>query len=286
MVIEHAFYKKASKVVKEATEKYFQTLGEVSKVELNRFEAPIQSIRRVVGSRFYDLTNSKEDLIRLNISDGASFDINSIKNDVENNRFDSMNEIALFATSIFDVFAQMYGSNVIGEDFEEVKFKVAITSSTKGLICKELSINDFSPLSVFDTSGNVIGILGFQEITKMNIDLMEASRAAEKLKNTGAAADSAAKEALSQKIISLNKKLIEKYMEIIKTFYNLIKEWGQVENVSDVFDVTFVFNIVIVDNNAEETNDESKIDKIVEMRILNLHDIGHSHLITLKAKFD
>lgn len=285
MVIEHAFYKKASKVVKEATEKYFQTLGEVSKVELNRFEAPIQSIRRVVGSRFYDLTNSKEDLIRLNISDGASFDINSIKNDVENNRFDSMNEIALFATSIFDVFAQMYGSNVIGEDFEEVKFKVAITSSTKGLICKELSINDFSPLSVFDTSGNVIGILGFQEITKMNIDLMEASRAAEKLKNTGVA-DSAAKEALSQKIISLNKKLIEKYMEIIKTFYNLIKEWGQVENVSDVFDVTFVFNIVIVDNNAEETNDESKIDKIVEMRILNLHDIGHSHLITLKAKFD
>ena len=286
MVIEHAFYKKASKVVKEATEKYFQTLGEVSKVELDRFEPPIQSIRRVVGSRFYDLTSGKEDLIRMRIYDGTSFDINSIKIDNENGRFDTMNEIALFATAIFDKFTQMYGNTIIGKDFEDVKFKVAVTSPTKGMICKELSIKDFSPLSVFDSNGNVIGILGFQEIMKLNTDLMEASKAAEKIKRTGVGIDNAARETLTQKINLLNTQLVQKYMEIVETFFNLIKLWGEVESVSEIYDVTFVFNIVIVDNNAEPKEGEEALDKIVEMDILNLHDIAHSHLITLKTKFD
>ena len=281
-MIKHAFYKKASPVVKESAEIYFKGLEPSSKMVINRFEAPIQTIRRIVGDDFYDLTNSKEDLINLVITDSASFNIESIKNDIASNNFNLMNDISLFVVSIFDRFARMYGNNIIGKEFEEVKFKVAITSPTKGLICKELSIKDFAPLSTFDDSGNVTGFIGSNEIIELQSELTAADQAAKKLQNTGGTATNAAVETIAKKIQDLNEKLISKYMAIVETFFNLVKEWGKVEKTSDIFDVTFIFNLVIVDDSSNTGDRES----IVEMDICSLHDIAHKHLIALKTKFD
>ena len=281
-MIKHAFYKKASPVVKESTEIYFKGLEPSSKMVIDRFEAPIQTIRRIVGDDFYDLTNSKEDLINLVITDSASFNIESIKNDIASNNFNLMNDISLFVVSIFDRFARMYGNNIIGKEFEEVKFKVAITSPTKGLICKELSIKDFAPLSTVDDSGNVTGFIGSNEIIELQSELTAADQAAKKLQNTGGTATNAAVETIAKKIQDLNEKLISKYMAIVETFFNLVKEWGKVEKTSDIFDVTFIFNLVIVDDSSNTGDRES----IVEMDICSLHDIAHKHLIALKTKFD
>ena len=281
-MIKHAFYKKASPVIKESTEIYFKGLEPSSKMVIDRFEAPIQTIRRIVGDDFYDLTNSKEDLINLVITDSASFNIESIKNDISSNNFNLMNDISLFVVSIFDRFARMYGNNIIGKEFEEVKFKVAITSPTKGLICKELSIKDFAPLSTFDDSGNVTGFIGSNEIIELQSELTAADQAAKKLQNTGGTATNAAVETIAKKIQDLNEKLISKYMAIVETFFNLVKEWGKVEKTSDIFDVTFIFNLVIVDDSSNTGDRES----IVEMDICSLHDIAHKHLIALKTKFD
>ena len=281
-MIKHAFYKKASPVVKESTEIYFKGLEPSSKMVIDRFEAPIQTIRRIVGDDFYDLTNSKEDLINLVITDSASFNIESIKNDIASNNFNLMNDISLFVVSIFDRFARMYGNNIIGKEFEEVKFKVAITSPTKGLICKELSIKDFAPLSTFDDSGNVTGFIGSNEIIELQSELTAADQAAKKLQSTGGTATNAAVETIAKKIQDLNEKLISKYMAIVETFFNLIKEWSKVEKTSDIFDVTFIFNLVIVDDSSDTGDRES----IVEMDICSLHDIAHKHLIALKTKFD
>ena len=281
-MINHAFYKKASPVVKEATKIYFKGLEPSSKMIIDRFEAPIQTIRRIVGDDFYDLTNSKEDLINLSITDAASFNIESIKNDIASNNFNLMNDICLFVVSIYDRFARMYGNNVIGKEFEEVKFKAAITSPTKGLICKELSIKDFSPLSTFDDSGNVTGFIGSHEIIELQSELNAADQAAKKLQSTGGVATNAAAETITKKIQDLNEKLISKYMAIIETFFNLIKEWGEVEKTTDIFDATFIFNLIIVDDNSNEGERES----IVEMDICSLHDIAHKHLVALKTKFD
>lgn len=281
-MIKHAFYKKASPVVKESTEIYFKGLEPSSKMVIDRFEAPIQTIRRIVGDDFYDLTNSKEDLINLVITDSASFNIESIKNDIASNNFNLMNDISLFVVSIFDRFARMYGNNIIGKEFEEVKFKVAITSPTKGLICKELSIKDFAPLSTFDDSGNVTGFIGSNEIIELQSELTAADQAAKKLQSTGGTATNAAVETIAKKIQDLNEKLISKYMAIVETFFNLIKEWSKVEKTSDIFDVTFIFNLVIVDDSSNTGDRES----IVEMDICSLHDIAHKHLIALKTKFD
>ena len=281
-MIKHAFYKKASPVIKESTEIYFKGLEPSSKMVIDRFEAPIQTIRRIVGDNFYDLTNSKEDLINLVITDSASFNIESIKNDIASNNFNLMNDISLFVVSIFDRFARMYGNNIIGKEFEEVKFKVAITSPTKGLICKELSIKDFAPLSTFDDSGNVTGFIGSNEIIELQSELTAADQAAKKLQNTGGTATNAAVETIAKKIQDLNEKLISKYMAIVETFFNLVKEWGKVEKTSDIFDVTFIFNLVIVDDSSNTGDRES----IVEMDICSLHDIAHKHLIALKTKFD
>lgn len=281
-MIKHAFYKKASPVVKESAEIYFKGLEPSSKMVIDRFEAPIQTIRRIVGDNFYDLTNSKEDLINLVITDSASFNIESIKNDIASNNFNLMNDISLFVVSIFDRFARMYGNNIIGKEFEEVKFKVAITSPTKGLICKELSIKDFAPLSTFDDSGNVTGFIGSNEIIELQSELTAADQAAKKLQNTGGTATNAAVETIAKKIQDLNEKLISKYMAIVETFFNLVKEWGKVEKTSDIFDVTFIFNLVIVDDSSNTGDRES----IVEMDICSLHDIAHKHLIALKTKFD
>ena len=281
-MIKHAFYKKASPVVKESTEIYFKGLEPSSKMVIDRFEAPIQTIRRIVGDDFYDLTNSKEDLINLVITDSASFNIESIKNDIASNNFNLMNDISLFVVSIFDRFARMYGNNIIGKEFEEVKFKVAITSPTKGLICKELSIKDFAPLSTFDDSGNVTGFIGSNEIIELQSELTAADQAARKLQSTGRTATNAAVETIAKKIQDLNEKLISKYMAIVETFFNLIKEWSKVEKTSDIFDVTFIFNLVIVDDSSNTGDRES----IVEMDICSLHDIAHKHLIALKTKFD
>ena len=279
-MIKHAFYKKASPVVKESAEIYFKGLEPSSKMVIDRFEAPIQTIRRIVGDDFYDLTNSKEDLINLVITDSASFNIESIKNDIASNNFNLMNDISLFVVSIFDRFARMYGNNIIGKEFEEVKFKVAITSPTKGLICKELSIKDFAPLSTFDDSGNVTGFIGSNEIIELQSELTAADQAAKKLQNTGGTATNAAVETIAKKIQDLNEKLISKYMAIVETFFNLVKEWGKVEKTSDIFDVTFI--LVIVDDSSNTGDRES----IVEMDICSLHDIAHKHLIALKTKFD
>ena len=281
-MINHAFYKKASPVVKEAAEIYFKRLEPSSKMIIDRFEAPIQTIRRIVGDNFYDLTNSKEDLINLTITDTASFNIESIKNDIVSNNFNLMNDISLFVVSIYDRFARMYGNNIISKDFEEVKFKVAITSPTKGLICKELSIKDFAPLSTFDDSGNVTGFIGSSEIIELQSELNAADQAAKKLQSTGGTVTNAAVETITKKIQDLNEKLISKYMAIIETFFNLIKEWGEVEKTANIFNVTFIFNLVIVDDQPNEEKRES----IVEMDICSLHDISHKHLITLKNKFD
>ena len=281
-MIKHAFYKKASPVVKESAEIYFKGLEPSSKMVIDRFEAPIQTIRRIVGDDFYDLTNSKEDLINLVITDSASFNIESIKNDIASNNFNLMNDISLFVVSIFDRFARMYGNNIIGKEFEEVKFKVAITSPTKGLICKELSIKDFAPWSTFDDSGNVTGFIGSNEIIELQSELTAADQAAKKLQNTGGTATNAAVETIAKKIQDLNEKLISKYMAIVETFFNLIKEWSKVEKTSDIFDVTFIFNLVIVDDSSNTGDRES----IVEMDICSLHDIAHKHLIALKTKFD
>lgn len=281
-MINHAFYKKASPVVKEATGIYFKGLEPSSKMVIDRFESPIQTIRRIVGDNFYDLTNSKEDLINLAITDSASFNIESIKNDIASNNFNLMNDISLFVVSIFDRFARMYGNNIIGKEFEEVKFKVAITSPTKGLICKELSIKDFAPLSTFDDSGNVTGFIGSNEIIELQAELNAADQAAKKLQSTGGTATNAAVETLTKKIQDLNEKLISKYMAIVETFFNLIKEWGEVEKTTDIFNVTFIFNLIIVDDNPNEEERES----IVETDICSLHDIAHKHLIALKTKFD
>lgn len=281
-MIKHAFYKKASPVVKESTEIYFKGLEPSSKMVIDRFEAPIQTIRRIVGDDFYDLTNSKEDLINLVITDSASFNIESIKNDIASNNFNLMNDISLFVVSIFDRFARMYGNNIIGKEFEEVKFKVAITSPTKGLICKELSIKDFAPLSTFDDSGNVTGFIGSNEIIELQSELTAADQAAKKLQSTGGTATNAAVETIAKKIQDLNEKLISKYMAIVETFFNLIKEWSKVEKISDIFDVTFIFNLVIVDDSSDTGDRES----IVEMDICSLHDIAHKHLVALKTKFD
>ena len=281
-MIKHAFYKKASPVVKESAEIYFKGLEPSSKMVIDRFEAPIQTIRRIVGDDFYDLTNSKEDLINLVITDSASFNIESIKNDIASNNFNLMNDISLFVVSIFDRFARMYGNNIIGKEFEEVKFKVAITSPTKGLICKELSIKDFAPLSTFDDSGNVTGFIGSSEIIELQSELNAADQAAKKLQSTGGTATNAAVETITKKIQDLNEKLISKYMAIIETFFNLIKEWGEVEKTTNIFNVTFIFNLVIVDDSSNEGEKES----IVEMDICSLHDISHKHLIALKNKCD
>lgn len=281
MIIDHAFYKKASPVVKGAVAKYFNELGPVSKMSMDRFESPIQSIRRVIGDNFWDLESKKEDIINLVISDEASFNIESIKADIDLGNFKIMNEVSSFIVSNFSQFSKMYGSTIIGKEFEDVKFKVAVTSP-KGVICKELSIKDFAPLSSFDANGNVVGFVGMSELSELNKELEEAQVAANKLRSTGSSISNAAAETLTNKINSLNEKLISKYLNIIETFYNLVKGWGEVDDIKDVWNVSFIYNIIIVDN---ESVDESQ-HSIVEMDVLSLHDVAHRHFKTLKTKFD
>lgn len=281
-MIEHAFYKNASASMKGCVKKYFEELGPVPQREITKFEAPIQSIRRVIGEKFYEMDDKKEDIIHIEVSDEATFNLDAIKADNELGNFTIMNNVATFVVAIFTKFAQMYGNNVIGPDFSDVKFKVAVTSASKGMICKELSIADFAPLSLYDDAGNVIGFKNMNELSELNGELTAADEAVKKLRSTGGTASNAAVETLVTKINDLNKKLISKYIEIIETFFNLIKTWGEVENVADVFDATFVFNIYIVDNEAAEGEQKS----IVEMDVLTMHDIAHRHYMNFKRKFD
>lgn len=281
MIIDHAFYKKASPVIKGAVASYFESIGLPSKVNMDRYESPIQSIRRVVGDNFYDLEGKKEDIINMVISDEASFNIESIKADIDLGNFKVMNDVSSFVVSNFSQFSKMYGSTIIGKEFEDVKFKVAITSS-KGVVCKELTIKDFAPLSSFDADGNVVGFVSMSELSELNAELNDANNAAQKLRSTGGTVSNAAAETLTKKIEDLNDKLIKKYLNIVETFYNLLKTWGEVENVSDIWNVTFIYNIIVVDNESVDAANHS----IVEMDILSLHDVAHRHLKTLKAKFD
>lgn len=279
MVITHAFYKDSSESIKQCTKKFFEELEPIQKVKLDRYVPAIQSIRQIMGENFYDLENSKDDIITLMISDEGSFNFKSINADINVGNYKVMNEVSSFVVSLFSQFSKMYGNVIIGKDFEDVKFKVAILSS-KGLIAKELDITDFASLSSFDADGNVNGFRGMTELSELNDELTAADQAAKKIQSTGGAASNAAAETLSKQIFELQVKLINKYLDIIEGFFDLIEKWGEVDSVTDIWNVTFIFNMVVVDHSSENS------DSLVETDIISLHDGAHRNFMALKSKFE
>lgn len=282
MVIEHAFYKNCTESTKQTNKRFFEELGPVSQREMNKYEAPIQSIRRILGDNFYDLENKKDDLVQIKITNNGVFSFESIKADTDLGSFDTMNSMSPFIVSLFSKFAQAFGNTIISPDFAGYKFKVAVTSP-KGVICKELCITDFAPLSSFDDSGNVVGFKDMTEINTITNDLIAADEAAKKLNSTGGASTNAATIALTDKINKLNDKLISKHLGLIETFLNLVKLWGEVDNVADVWNVTFIFNDLITDNSAVN---ENEIKQIAVVDVYSLHDISHLRYTSLKSKFE
>ena len=91
MIIQHSFFKNASEVAAESIERVFGKLEPVSKMEPNRFELPITSIRRILGDKFYNLKNSETDTVRVIICDNGGFKDKDLKLN-----FDKGNELLQF----------------------------------------------------------------------------------------------------------------------------------------------------------------------------------------------
>lgn len=271
-MIEHKFYKTVSSKVLEAQERAFSKLPAVSKMKLDKFELPINSIRRVHGSRFYDLSKSDVDFLDLYIDDGASFNIESLKSNT-----DQASNMVQMAANLFQQFFIMNeGEVTFTPDFMNKKqVQVAITSVTKGVKKDIISMMDLSSIAAFNDSNQITGLRFMKEIMDLGTKIQTNDAQYEKMKQMN---NMHAMQTLDEERKQLMTKMHDYTMSIVQNFLNIIKKLGDVEDVKDVYDVIFTFD--------ETIKDQVKKDETIRACVMfDIHDVSAVNVIALENKF-
>lgn len=269
---EHKFYKTVSPKVLEAQEKAFSKLPAVSKMKLDKFELAINSIRRVHGSRFYDLKNTDIDFLDLYIDDGASFNMESLKSNT-----DQASNLTQVAASLIQQFFIMNEGEVTftPEFMNKKQAQIAVTSVTKGVKKDLLSMMDFAPICAFNDSNQITGVRFMKEIMDLGTKIQDNDKQYEKMKQTN---NVHAMQQLDEERRQLMSKMHEYTMSLVQNFLNIIKKFGDVDDVTDVYDVNFTFD--------ENIKDQVKKDEVIHARVMfDVHDVSAINVIALENKF-
>ena len=156
-LISHVFVKDVTEQQRKVAEKAFENLGEIDKITPNRFELPINTLRRVYGDRFWDLkeTNSKDDVLRIDVESEGSFDIDKLTSSIETSL-----PLLNFLQSIFSNFVSCSPTaNIpVTPDYaKSFQVKIALTSE-KGCVTDVVTMDAFRECWRYDGSGNIVDL--------------------------------------------------------------------------------------------------------------------------------
>lgn len=270
-MVEHAFYKKQTTTMDESVKKAFSNLPEVSKLKMDKFEIPFNSIRRVLGDSFYNLKDSKYEMLKLVINDKVSFDIDALSQSS-----DLMTDITQIVAYLFQQFAIMNkGSTTFTPEFMKEKCVDLAVTTSHGVKKVKLAFEDFAKVASFNDSNQIIGIRYISEITACTEALKKNDEAYKKMyqmQNTHAI------QQLNEEHDTLINKLKDYNTSIIKNLFEIIEEQSGIDNIKDVYDVEFIFYTEI----SDESDPNSKINT---MTVFDLHDVASINVVVLENKF-
>lgn len=271
MIIQHSFFKDASEIVAESVEKVFGKLEPVSKMNPNRFELPITSIRRILGDKFYNLKNSDNDTIRVVICDNGGFNDQDLKVN-----FDKGNELLQFISMCFQGFIDCNDGNqeFTKEFMEQPMAKFCITSN-KGLVSYDIGLNFLAPVANFDGDSVIVGMKNMVEIANITNEVNNVEMAIEQMKSMN---NAKGVEALVTSREQLAEKMVQYQSEIIDSFFEILKNNNNTDNVSDIFDVSIIF--------ANIYRDPDGVEKPLKATtIISYHDVASRNVVALGNKF-
>lgn len=271
-MVEHQFMKKVSPVVLESTKKAFEKLPPVNKLRLSRFELAINSIRRVLGDNFYDMTNSDFDLTKLVIDEMSSFNMESLKSNAEQST-----NIVQMAANLIQQFAILNnGETTFTSEFMKNKVvKIAVTTPD-GVKSNILSFEDFARICSFNDSNQVIGIRYIREITECGNSITQNDQAYNKMKQSN---NTHAMMKLDEEREKLTKKLYDYNQSIVKNLFDIIKDAVGISDIKDVYDVMFIFDEIIHNGDPKDS------DAIHVQAVFDMHDCAALNVVSLENKF-
>ena len=273
-LISHVFVKDVTEQQRKVAEKAFENLGEIDKITPNRFELPINTLRRVYGDRFWDLkgTNSKDDVLRIDVESEGSFDINKLSLNVETSL-----PLLNFLQSIFVNFVSCSPSANIPVDPNYAKsfhVKVALTSES-GCVTEIATMDTFRECWRYDGSGNIVDLRDTDAIQNLGMKIQKNNEAIQRLQGTAAA----------NSIVDLNKEnkecldqMLVIYKEICQKVLDVFKKLANVEDVKDLYNVSLSFSRELVDETG-------KVPSIHESSILAYHSADLHDMLVLQNKF-
>ena len=269
MIIQHSFFKNGSDVVKESVERVFGELEPVSKMEPNRFELPITSIRRILGDKFYEAKDV--DTIRVIICDNGGFKDQDLKVN-----FEKGNELLQYISMLFQGFIDCNGgSEVFSTDFMEKPMARFCITSTKGLAFYDVSLNFLAPVAKFDDNHVIVGMKNMIEIANITDEVNKVESAIQQMQSMN---NTKGIEALAASREQLASKMVQYQSEIIDSFFNILKTYNNTDNVQDIFDVSIIFSNVYRDP-------EGKEEPLVGTSVISYHDVASRNVVALKNKF-
>lgn len=273
-MVKHSFFKNIKPVLAEAQHRVFAGLEPVTRMKPNKFELPITSIRRVMGDKFYDLSNSKDDVIHLFINDNASFNLENIKNNFEQAR-----EMTQTFLTIFQTFTEINGQQpVFSPDFcNEKRVKLTVTSAKSGCKSTLVSMNDMNFMAQFNANHEICGIKNMQQIAEISQKIYMND---ENYKKMQVAGNMKAMAEFDTEREVLVKTLNDLQMELIEGFYKFVKEYGNLDNIEDVYDVQFLFS-----NEYSGKGDDGNETTHRETLIISFHDAASLNIVALRNKF-
>ncbi len=271
MIIQHSFFKNASPIAAESVEKVFGKLEPVSKMEPNRFELPITSIRRILGDKFYNLENGPNDTIRTIICDNGGFKDKELKFN-----YDKGNELLQFISMLFQGFIDCnHGSEKFTKEFMEKPVAKFCITSNKGLITHDVGLEFLSPVSKFDDNQVIVGMKNMTEIAQITQEVNDLENNINQMK---AMNNAKGVDILVGSRDQLANKMVQYQSEIIDAFFDVLKKFNNSDNVEDIYDVAMVVSNTFVDP-------EGKEKPIVGTTIIDYHDVASRNVVALKNKF-
>lgn len=246
-MIKHSFVKEMTPVAKGAMDKVFGELEPVSKMEVSRYELPIQSIRRSMGDKFWDLSNSQDDILDVVIDDEGVFSPEVIALNPK-----CGNNIVTFIMTLVNTFIAMNHNKIEFSD-EELNNKCvrfSVTREKDGLSQMMVSLNDFKDIIEIDSSNRISGLIHYKELDNITAEIQKQQEIYQKIANI----DNNKAMEISTKIADLLQEMSNYNVDIAKKFFNLVLKltYGDDSDISDVFDMQILASMEIYDDQNPE----------------------------------
>lgn len=234
-------------------------------------ESPFVALQRVLGEKFYEFENTKDDYLAINLEDDGLMSLKGFEQDME-----SREKILIpFVSGLIELFAaQVVKFPISKEDAEKLNIKVSMVT-THGVISKEVNIKELG-LWNYDDKGDIIGILHETEMQNAINSYNRTAQACQKLQQTKLDNPTSKQlESLHAEQEATRKKYEEYTKDIAANFFKFISNFTgiEIENIEiEVNSIAFIFSREQVSESEDKTSIFETSVLVYQNRIV--HDIA------------